>query len=376
MKVLVITSRYPSQNNPYNHMFVHMRCVEMIRQGLDLEVFVPSNQNKNYVFEGVEVRMLPSKEIVRNLSPDKVIYLHLLNIYPFSKANGWDIYKYILKHNLPFAMYVHGNEVQKFSSRMFDFSLNIDTLLKWFKKDLLVIPKMKRFLSETKGRSNSAYVFPSLWMKKELESNLKLRLKKYHIIPNGIDTDLFKFHYGFNKRYNMLTLRPLSSNKYAVDIAIEVVKYMPKNYTLTIYGKGKYQKKYEKQIRENNLEDRIFIKNKFIDRSELNDVFSNYGVFLSPTRMDAQGVSMCEAMASGLLTVSNDNTAIPEFLTHGINGILGKSPKEMADRICEVCNDENKFSELTNNGRVSMEKIDIRKTVELEIKTLRTLIKS
>lgn len=375
MKVLVITSRYPSQNNPYNHMFVHMRCVEMIRQGVDLEVFVPSNQNKNYVFEGVKVRMLPSKEIVKNLSVDKILYLHLLNIYPLSNANGWVIYKYILKHNLPFAMYVHGNEVQKFSSRMFDFSLNIDTFLKWFKKDLLVIPKMKRFLSETKGRSNSAYVFPSLWMKKELESNLKLRLKKYHIIPNGIDTDLFKFHYGFNKRYNMLTLRPLSSNKYAVDIAIEVVKYMPKNYTLTIYGKGKYQKKYEKQIRENNLEDRIFIKNKFIDRSELNDVFSNYGVFLSPTRMDAQGVSMCEAMASGLLTVSNDNTAIPEFLTHGINGILGKSPKEMADRIYKVCNDEYIYSKLTKNGRDSMEQIDIKKTVEKEISILSLLDK-
>lgn len=211
-------------------------------------------------------------------------------------------------------------------------------------------------------------------MKKELETNLSVDLKKYHIIPNGIDTNLFKFHYSYNKRRNMLTLRPLSSNKYAVDIAIEVVKYLPENFTLTIYGKGKYQKKYEKQIRESGLENRVIIKNRFIDRSELNGVFSNYGIFLSPTRMDAQGVSMCEAMASGLLTVSNDNTAIPEFITHGVNGILGKSPKEMADRVCEVCNNENNFFELTKNGRTSMEEIDIKRTVELEIKTLRTLL--
>src|SRR5690554_5545162 len=122
-------------------------------------------------------------------------------------------------------------------------------------------------------------------MKKELESNLNVDLKKYHIIPNGIDTNLFKFHSGFDKRHNMLTLRPLSSHKYAVDIAIEVVKYLPQIYTLTIYGKGKYQKKYEKQISENGLENRVIIKNKFVERSELNGVFSNYGVFLSPTRM-------------------------------------------------------------------------------------------
>ncbi len=49
---------------------------------------------------------------------------------------------------------------------------------------------------------------------------------------------------------------------------------------------------------------------------------SNYGVFLSPTRMDAQGVMMCEVMASGLLTISSDNTAIPEFIVDEQNGIL------------------------------------------------------
>ena len=35
---------------------------------------------------------------------------------------------------------------------------------------------------------------------------------------------------------------------------------------------------------------------------------------LIPTRQDAQGVSMCEAMSSGLVPVTSNNTAIPEYV--------------------------------------------------------------
>ena len=59
MKVAIITSRYPSKNNPYNHMFVHMRSIEMIKQGIDVTIFIPSNnlgkglQNFNSTFPAI-----------------------------------------------------------------------------------------------------------------------------------------------------------------------------------------------------------------------------------------------------------------------------------------------------------------------------------
>lgn len=357
-------------------MFVHMRCAEMIRQGIEVEVFVPSTQNKTYEYEGVEVKMMPTKEIVKNISTDSVLYLHLLNIYPFSKSDGWHIYKRIIKNNIPFAMYVHGSEVQKFLSRTFDFNLSASTFLKWFKKDILVIPKMKKFVTKTKGRKNTKYIFPSYWMKDELEKNLSTRIEDFQIIPNGIDTELFHYHNCFDNRFKMLTLRPLSGKKYAVDIAIDVVKYLPDNYTLTIFGKGKFQKKYEQQIKDNKLEKRVVIKNSFIERGDLNNVFSKYGIFLSPTRMDAQGVTMCEAMASGLLTASNNNTAIPEFITHGVSGILGETSKEIAEGIMQAAESEIKFNNLTSNAREAMENIAIKKTVTAEVLELKKVLMS
>ena len=235
---------------------------------------------------------------------------------------------------------------------------------------------MKQFVNKTKSLKNGAYLFPSNWMKDEMELNLNTKINNFKIIPNGIDTDLFKFHKSFEKRYKLLTLRPLSSKKYAVDIAINVIKFLPESFTLEIYGKGKYQNLYQNQINSLGLSNRIVIKNEFIDRSILNTFFSQFGVFLSPTRMDAQGVSMCEAMASGLLTVSNDNTAIPEFIENNSNGILAETPQEIAKKIIEVTNSENLFKKITNSGRISIENIDIKQTVNNKISFLKNILKN
>ena len=130
MKVAIITSRYPSKNNPYNHMFVHMRSIEMIKQGIDVTIFIPSNKNKDYEHENVNVKMMSSSDIINNIKSFDILYLHLLNIYPFKNYNGWIIYKYILKTSKPFVMYVHGSEVQKYRARLFDFNFKIFDFLK------------------------------------------------------------------------------------------------------------------------------------------------------------------------------------------------------------------------------------------------------
>lgn len=375
MRIAIISSRYPSENNPYNHMFVHMRCVEMQNKGQNVQVYVPSNITKSYIYNGVSVNLLSSLEIIKEIKNYSILYLHLLNIYPFSKANGWHIYKHILNNNIPFAMYVHGSEVQKYRARMFEFNYQIKDVLRWFKKDVLVIPKMKQFVRKTMNRDNASFVFPSVWMKNDLEKNLEVNIQDYYIIPNGIDIELFKFHNLYDNRYKLLSLRPLSSKKYAVDIAIEIMRYLPSNFSLDIYGKGHYEKEYKKQIDKLNLTDRVFIKNKFINRSDLNSFFSEYGMFLAPTRMDAQGVSMCEAMASGLLTISSNNTAIPEFIVDSQNGILGNEPKAIAKKILNVVEFRTKYDKITEEARATMINISVEKTVSKELKLLKKVSK-
>lgn len=372
MKIVFVTSRYPTENNPYNHMFVHMRCVEFLKMGYDVQVYVPSGEKIHYIYEGVSVEKMSAREIAKQLNEDATIYIHLLNITPIPNLNGWYIYKHILKKKLPYVMYVHGNEVQKHSAREFDITKGFIDFLKRLKKDFYAMPRMEFFVKKTKNLKGSRYIFPSLWMKEEMERNLDINLETYHIIPNGIDTELFKFHSSFEKSKKFITIRPLSSKKYAVDIAIKLMSYLPDDYTLDIYGKGEFQAEYENLIKDLNLSNRVKILNKFIERKDLNTVLSEYGVFLSPTRMDAQGVMMCEAMASGLLTISSDNTAIPEFIDNNVNGLLiNNDDVSICDElILSVLENKEKFNKIINNARYDMEVINLKQTAESELEIL------
>ena len=373
MKIAIITSRYPSDGNPYNHMFVHMRSKEFVKQGEHVQVLVPAKLENEYIFEGIKVKQMPSKEIAKSMKEYDIMYLHLLHLYPLMRTDGWPIYKAIMQKKYPFAMYVHGSEVQKYSSRPFDMDNSLIGILKRLKKDILLVYFMKKFVNGTKLNKLSHFVFPSFWMKDEMENNLNVIIDKFDVIANGIETDMFKFSNSYDKRYRILALRPLSSMKYAVDIAIDIMRFLPREYSLDIFGKGKYEKNFKELIKKYSLQERINIHNTFINKVDMPDFFSKYGISMSTTRMDAQGVSMCEAMSSGLLTVSNNNTAIPEFINDMKTGILGETPKELADKILEVTSDQNLFENITLNGRKSMEEIDVEITCEKELNILKKI---
>jgi glycosyltransferase involved in cell wall biosynthesis len=378
MKLAIITSRYPSKDNPYNHMFVHTRSLYFIKQkNIKLTVFIPSKIDESYIFENVKVIKTSSQNIAKDILNFDLTYLHLLNIYLNQKLSGWNIYTSIIDNNIPCAMYIHGSEAQKYGTRNFDYDFSIRETLKFFYKDFYFIPKIKKIVKAINDRKNSIFLAPSTWMIKEAEENLSIKFNNFEVIPNGIDTKMFKFYNLYENRYKLITLRPLESPKYAVDVAIEIMRYLPKEFILDIYGKGRFQKNYQDLINKYNLENRIKIVNKFIDRKDLNSFFSNYGIALMSTRMDAQGVSMCEAMSSGLLTVSSYSTAIPEFIIDMQNGILAdnNNPKSIAKKIIDVVENKEKYETICKNGRESMETIDIDETMRRELDVLRKIIK-
>jgi len=349
-------------------MFVHMRCLEMQQKNIDVTVYVPSKTVDSYTYEGVKVQKMVSKEIIKLLDKQTGIYLHLLNIYPFSKDNGWPIYKHIMRCNLPTVMYVHGSEVQKYTARWYEFNYRISDILKWIKRDCFVIPKMKRFFRNQKN--NYPFIFPSLWMKEDAEKNLNLTISDFKIIPNGIDTSFFEFKNQVDKRFKIVTIRSLSNRVYDIEKTLEVLENLPEKYTLDIYGEGIYKKHYQSIIIAKKLEDRVKIITKFLNRQEMKELFLKYGSFISTTRMDSQGVTMMEAMSAGLLVVTTDNSSKKEFIKDGENGVLGNTALDLSSKIISFTNNENRFEKIVLSGRKSIELIDLSKTVEIEIKLL------
>ena len=117
------------------------------------------------------------------------------------------------------------------------------------------------------------------------------------------------------------------------------------------------------------MSNKITLYNNFIPHSKIPDIHNQFGMYYAVTRMDAQGVSMCEAMASGLPVVSFDICAIPEYIEDGVTGLL-VSPydvKSAAENILELSINKNLYTTLAENGRKAMEKIDISVTTQKEL---------
>ena len=66
----------------------------------------------------------------------------------------------------------------------------------------------------------------------------------------------------------------------------------------------------------------VSVMKKMLTPAEISRIHKENGIMLIPTRQDSQGVTMCEAMSSGLVPVTSNNTAIPEFVNHNHSGML------------------------------------------------------
>ena len=60
----------------------------------------------------------------------------------------------------------------------------------------------------------------------------------------------------------------------------------------------------------------VHIHRNFLSHAQMREIFQKNGVFLAPTRSDAQGVVANEAMAAGLAVISSNIGAIPEFMDY------------------------------------------------------------
>ncbi|ABS52221.1 glycosyltransferase [Campylobacter hominis] len=379
MKIKVITGRYPSLNNPYNHMFVHTRNMEYLNYGHSVEVFVPSKNKYTYNIDGIKVNYMTSKEIIKSLDDKCCVIIHLLIHSLIDEIDGGVIYQHIIKNDIKTLFFIHGIEVQKIlKSRTDDIKFSQPkSIIRFLYRDFYLIHKMKNTIQDIlKNTKNIKFVSVSKWMQKEAENTLGVKFEnKIFIIPNGIDTNLFYYQENlYNNKYKILTIRPLIlKGKYAVDLSIDTMKYITNyNVSLNIYGKGNEYNNIVKYIRDLNLSNKINLHNSFIEHKDIPKIHKQHGIYYAVTKMDAQGVSMCEAMSSGLPTISFDVCAISEFITNNINGLL-ISPydlKDAANKLDELISNKNLFLRLSENARKSIEKIDIKITTKKELELL------
>ncbi|WP_410879100.1 glycosyltransferase family 4 protein [Myroides sp. DW712] len=375
MKLALITSRYPKENQPYNHMFVHVRALYFQSQGVEVTVLVPAKSEENYTFQGIAVKEAPAKVLVRLLTQFDVLYLHLLNQYPLVDG-GFSIYNAIRKKQYNTAIYLHGADVLLYPDGFFDFKWKLKSMVKVCYTNGWKRYAMARFFKKIMQNKKYAILTPSKWLASKLQGIYGVDQQAISVIPNGIDVDFFTSSGGFESRYKMLCIRPLNS-EYPVEDCVRLMQFMPDAFTLDIYGEGEDYPKINQLIQELKLNHRVRIVKQFFVREELPQLFQQYGIFNAFSKSDTQGVTMCEAMASKLLVLSTNKTAIPEFIQDNKTGLLYDEQEGMehfAQRIVTICKDREAFDHMITSGRIAMQQINWNTQGEKELTLLRKLM--
>ena len=354
MRILVLTRSYPAAGDLYKYPFVHRRVLAYSAAGHDVAVFRPDSASapSSHDFEGVICRTGDCdalRAFAEAWRPDVVA------VHGLSEAM-WEVIKPIAS-DFPMRAWLHGSEIPEFMRQKAlvtapsDRSRALDQVRErcefW-----------KRFFDDFPPRLEIVFVSrTSVGLALEDWGEL-LREHHYSVIPNPIDTDLFGYRTKIpDDRFNILLVRPFDSRTYANDLAVEAILDLlatddSNRLRFTIIGDGPL---FDETLAPLRGKQAVSICRRFLRQDEIVEQHSKHGIFLVPTRLDTQGVSRDEAMASGLVPVTNAIPAVREFVDERCAALAppGDS-RALADAIREMMNNPQLF---LDRSRAAAERI-------------------
>lgn len=354
MRLLILVNNYPGEKPSYAERFVHARVAEYNKthQCLVVSFKVPSD----YVFEGVPVVMLLDEahfySILDEYRPDRILVHFALK----------RIIQMLKPVNIKIIVWVHGYEALGWYRRWYELKGGVIFSLVFIRKlmsNLSQQTSLRKFIQRSNRTQSIVFVFVSRWMWRVTSTDTLSRILYKHIIPNPVDDHSFPyFPKQEDKRFSILVIRPFTSAKYALDLVRDTILGLAnepgfEQLIFTIYGQGPSWEDITAPLKPYN---NIHLHNQLLDKTSMAEVFSKHGILLCPSRQDAQGVTMCEAMSCGLVPVTSNNTGIPEFVEDGYSGYTTTSVHEMILRIQQLVARPDLFNTLSRQAALSIRK--------------------
>ena len=367
--VLVLTNQYPTADNLYRNMFVHKRVTIYKQDGLICDIMKMNKFTRNdyYEFEGINVTEGQEDMLMSILASGsiKTVCVHFLD------ENMWRVLKFYTD-KVRILVWVHGSEIQPWWRREFNFTTK--DILEYEKLQSNARMKFWERVFRELDKYPAHFIFVSRYFAEEVFEDYKVVLptENYSIMHNCIDVDMFEYSPKCaEQRLKLLSIRPYASHKYANDLTVKCIQELSKKpyfdeLQFLLIGNGEL---YDSTLQSLKGYKNVTMEKTFLRQEEISTLYKQFGIFISPTRMDAQGVSRDEAMACGLVPVTNAVTAIPEFVDDSC-GILapGEDWKAMADGIDRLYNDQELFLSMTQNAAARVRKQSTKEfTIDKEL---------
>jgi len=348
--VLLLTNHYPSYDDLYRNGFVHSRVKAYQERGFAVDVFrlrmgEPISWHE---FQDVDVATGSQEALRRMLASGQ--YRHVL--VHFLDADMWQVLSEFIDR-IKVTVWVHGAEVQPWWRREFNFETEDQRALAKIQSEKRL--SFWRSLLDPMPK-NLKLVFVSDYLAQVVMEDLQLSLpqQKYQIIHNPINTDLFCYQEkSAPQRKKLLSIRPYASRTYANDLTVEALLELSKEswfdeLEIRLVGDGPL---FDETLEPLKKFSNITLEKRFLTQDEIAQYHKEYGIFLCPSRMDTQGVSRDEAMASGLVPVTNAVAAIPEFADDSCAILAPEDDAHaMAEGIRTLYRDAQLFLQMSENA--------------------------
>lgn len=326
---LVIANAYPSEKALYRNGFIHRRIKGYEQHQLSSQVYYmhpPASETYAYEYDGVHVTVGNSdglRELLKAREFKKIL-IHFASpdmVYPILEESP----------STPIVVWIHGFEAEAWHRRWFNFIDSGDQIRAAVARKAAYYDEQLNFMRwlYTTDELSVQTVHVSEWFQKHIvEPDAGVETQNATVIPNFIDDELFTYlPKDPAQRLKILSIRPYASMKYANDLTVKAILELSKRpffhkLQFELHGEGAL---FDKTLAPVRRFDNVKISKGFLSQDEIARKHKEFGIFICPTRFDSQGVSMCEAMASGLVPITTDSSAISEFVTHCESGTLSET---------------------------------------------------
>lgn len=183
--------------------------------------------------------------------------------------------------------------------------------------------------------------------------------KNIEVIPNFIDTELFKPMEACTFRKHIApdgekilvhtsNFRQVKRVADTIRILERVIKEVPTK--LILVGDGPDRSECERLCRQLNLFEHV----KFLGKQEgLVEILNSADIFLIPSQSESFGLAALEAMSCGKPVVSSSVGGLPELIKHNETGFIAEigDVDRMAKYVVDLLTNEKKYEAFSKNSR-------------------------
>ena len=214
-------------------------------------------------------------------------------------------------------------------------------------------------------------IFTSNKDKNFAQKKFNIQQEKIKVIPNYIDTEVFKPQNIVFKKNSVVYVGRLSKEKNLLSL-LQGVSLLPVPVKIVFIGQGSLQNKLKEFAQNNKVE--VEFKGK-INNNDLPKELSQAEIFVLPSLYEGSPKALLEAMACECLCLGTDVEGINEVIQNGKNGYLCQTDADSIKKgIWEIMSlpetekeKIKKQSRKTILNNFSLEKI-LNKEVEIYIK--------